>query len=84
MTENERRFVDMIVNLEKHVAEACQYMKTNFEVDSHYDADSMTLRLYVTNVNNALQLLAAREYLEREYPMLYCKLGSSHVTGENE
>ena len=39
-------------------------MKTNFDVDSQYDAATTTLRLYVKNVNNALQVLAAREYLE--------------------
>ena len=43
MTENERCFVDMIVNLVKHVTEACEYIKTNFDVDSRYDAKKMTL-----------------------------------------
>ena len=84
MTENERRFADMIVNLEKYVAEVREYIKTNFDVDSHYDASTLTLRLYVTNVNNALQVLAAGEYLEINYPVLYCMLDSSCNDNDNE
>lgn len=84
MTENERRFADMIVNLEKYVAEVREYIKTNFDVDSHYDASTLTLRLYVTNVNNALQILAAREYVEREYPELEWILDSAREVKENE
>lgn len=84
MTENERRLADMIVNLEKYVAEACEYMKTNFDVDSWYDDATKTLHLYVKNVNNALQVLAAREYLEREHPVLFCMLDSSRNDNDNE
>lgn len=74
----------MIVNLEKYVAEVREYIKTNFDVDSHYDASTLTLRLYVTNVNNALQILAAREYVEREYPELEWILDSAREVKENE
>ena len=84
MTENERRRAHLIVNLEKHVAEACEYMKTNFDVDSQYDAATTTLRLYVKNVNNALQVLAAREYLARAHPVLFCMLDSSCNDNDNE
>lgn len=84
MTENERRFVDMIVNLEKYVAEACEYIKTNFDVDAHYDASTLTLRFYVKNMNNALQIIAAREYFEREYPDLFWVLDSARGLNENE
>lgn len=84
MTENERRFADMIVNLEKYVAEVREYIKTNFDVNSHYDASTLTLRLYVKNVNNAMQILAAREYFEREYPELEWILDSARGVNENE
>ena len=33
----------------------------NFGVSSEYDAEEGSLRLYVTNVNDALQILAAKE-----------------------
>lgn len=48
------------------------------------DAATTTLRLYVKNVNNALQVLAAREYLEREHPVLFCMLDSSCNDNDNE
>ncbi len=68
MTENERKLADLIVNYDKHIASAQAYIKENFGVSSEYNAKEGSLRLYVTNVNNALQILAAREYLEENFP----------------
>lgn len=68
MTENERMLADLFVNDDKHVASAQEYIKENFEVSSEYNAKESSLRLYVTNVNNALQILAAKEYLEERFP----------------
>lgn len=68
MTENERKLADLIVNYDKHIASAQAYIKENFGVSSEYNAKESSLRLYVTNVNNALQILAAREYLEERFP----------------
>ena len=67
MTENERKFADLIVNYDKHIVSAQEYIKENFGVSSEYNAKESSLRLYVTNVNNALQILAAREYLEERF-----------------
>lgn len=67
MTENERKLADLIVNDDKHIASAQEYIKENFEVSSEYNAKESSLRLYVTNVNNALQILAAKEYLEERF-----------------
>lgn len=33
-----------------------------------------SLRLYVTNVNDALQILAAKEYLDDRLPSVFVKL----------
>lgn len=68
MTEYERKLADLFVNYNKHIASAQEYIKDNFEVSSEYNAKESSLRLYVTNVNNALQILAAREYLEERFP----------------
>lgn len=67
MTENERKLADLIVNYDKHIASAQEYIKENFGVSSEYNAKESSLRLYVTNVNNALQILAAREYIEESF-----------------
>ncbi len=68
MTGNERMLADLIVNYDKHIASAQEYIKENFEVSSEYNAKESSLRLYVTNINNALQILAAKEYLEERFP----------------
>ncbi len=68
MTENERSFADLIVNYDRHIADAQEYIKENFGVLSDFNAIDSSLRLYVTNVNDALQILAAREYLENRFP----------------
>lgn len=68
MTENEGKLADLFVNYNKHIASAQEYIKENFEVSSEYNAKESSLRLYVTNVNNALQILAAKEYLEERFP----------------
>ena len=54
----------MIVNYDRHISDAQEYIKENFGVSSEYDAEEGSLRLYVTNVNDALQILAAKEYLD--------------------
>lgn len=68
MTGNERMLADLIVNYDKHIASAQEYIKENFEVSSEYNAKENSLCLYVTNINNALQILAAKEYLEERFP----------------
>lgn len=68
MTESERKLADLFVNYDKHIASAQEYIKENFEVSSEYNAKENSLRLYVTNVNKALQILAAKEYLEERFP----------------
>ena len=74
MTENEKNLVDLIVNYDRHISDAQEYIKENFGVSSEYDAEEGSLRLYVTNVNDALQILAAKEYLDDRLPTVFIKL----------
>lgn len=64
MTSNERKFADLMVNYDKKILDARNYIKENFGVDSTYDASEGKLNLYTNNVNEALQIMAAKEYLE--------------------
>ena len=73
MTENEWKLADLIVNYDRHISDAQEYIKENFGVSSEYDAEEGSLRLYVTNVNDALQILAAKEYLEDRLPVVLVK-----------
>ena len=74
MTENEKNLVDLIVNYDRHISDAQEYIKENFGVSSEYDAEEGSLRLYVTNVNDALQILAAKEYLDDRLPSVFVNL----------
>ena len=74
MTENEWKLADLIVNYDRHISDAQEYIKENFGVSSEYEAEKGSLRLYVTNVNDALQILAAKEYLDDRLPTVFVKL----------
>lgn len=67
MTTNEAKFADIIVNYDKRVAEARDYIKTNFGVSSEYVEEEGMLHIYTDNINESLQLLAAKEYLENTF-----------------
>ena len=67
MTENEAKLADLIVNFDQRVYEAIQYIKENFGVSSEYNDEEQSLRLNTTNVNESLQILAAKEYLENTF-----------------
>lgn len=67
MTANEAKLVHIITNLDKQVAEARQYIKENFNVESKYNDEERKLDLYVNNVNESLQLMAAKEYIENTF-----------------
>ena len=66
MTNNEAKLADIIVNYDQRVLEARNYIKENFGVSSEYD-DNGVLNIYTENVNESLQLLAAKEYLENTF-----------------
>ena len=67
MTTNEAKLADIIVNYDQRVAEARDYIKTNFGVSSEYVEEEGMLRIYTENVNESLQLMAAKEYLENAF-----------------
>ena len=67
MTTNEAKFADIIVNYDQRVAEARDYIKTNFGVSSEYIEEEGMLNIYTDNIDESLQLLAAKEYLENTF-----------------
>lgn len=64
MTLNEAKFADSIVNYDQRISEVREYIKENFGVSSNFDDEECALELYTENVNEALQLMAAKEYIE--------------------
>ena len=68
MTSNEAKFADLIVNYDKKLVECREYIKENFGIDSTYDEENQKLNLFTRNVNEELQLMAAKEYVESIFP----------------
>ena len=67
MNQDEYRFVKNIVKLKENVDKAIEYIKENFGVKGVYDEENGILNLFVSNVNEGLQLLAAKEYIDNNF-----------------
>jgi len=61
--ENERRFVESIVEHIPNVAKVQQYIKENYNIDSYYDEDNETLHLVAPSINESMGLASAKEYV---------------------
>lgn len=66
--ENERNYVNTLVNHLPNVAKAQKYLKEHYGLYSEYDEEENTLYLQKSsNVNESLQLVSAKEYLEETF-----------------
>jgi hypothetical protein len=65
MAYNEQILAEKIVNLHKNVKEAQEYIKKNFNIESSYNEDEQQLNLWTSNINESLQLVAAKDYINR-------------------
>ena len=64
MNNNEYLFAKSIVNLDENINRTMEYIKENFNVSSTYDEENNKMNLWVENVNEGLQLIAAKQYIE--------------------
>lgn len=62
--ENEKKFVESLVNHLSRVAKVQDYLKENYNVCSYYDEDTETLHLVANEINEGLDLSAAKDYVE--------------------
>ena len=60
-------YLDNIINNDVYVARAQEYIKENYGVSSQYDKDTSTIYLYTTNINESLNVVAAKEYILEEF-----------------
>ena len=67
MNQDEYRFAKNIVKLKENVDKAIEYIKENFGVKGVYDEENGILNLFISNVNEGLQLLAAKEYIDNNF-----------------
>lgn len=66
--DNEKSFVKKVVDFECNVIKAQDYIKENFGIDSEFNPETLELKLVQNSVNEALQLVSAKDYLENELP----------------
>ena len=64
MTTNERDFVESIINHRLNISKSQDYIAENFHVCSEFDENDNLLYIWSKNVNESLQILAAKNYIE--------------------
>lgn len=64
MNDNETRFVEDIVNYESNIKNILAYIKENYQIDGEFNEENYTVKLTCPNVDNALMLAQAKEYIE--------------------
>lgn len=62
--DNEKLFVEALMNHLSRVAKTQEYLKENYNVSSYYDEDTETLHLVANGINEGLDLSAAKDYVE--------------------
>ena len=64
--ENVKHFVESFVKFDENVKAAQEYIKETYKIDSTYSDDDDTIYIWTENLNENLNLAAAREYIEQE------------------
>ena len=64
MSSAELKFAEKIVNFSENLENVQTYIKENFNVDSQFNEDEMTLNIWSISSNNSLQILAAKQYID--------------------
>lgn len=64
--ENVKHFVESFVKFDENVKAAQEYIKETYNIDSTYSDDDDTIYIWTENLNENLNLAAAREYIEQE------------------
>lgn len=64
MINNEKRFIESIINFEANVYKQLDFIKEQYGIDGVFDEDNNTIKLVNEGRNNGLKLAAAKEYIE--------------------
>lgn len=65
--ENEKKFIENLINHVANVAKAQAYIKENYGVNSYYDEETETLHLVGNLINEGLNLASARDYVRDQF-----------------
>ncbi len=61
--DNEKNLVVSFHDLESNINKAQEYIKENYHIESEYDSEEDILYIWSNNVNESLNLGAAKEYV---------------------
>ena len=64
--ENVKHFVESFVKFDENVKAAQEYIKETYNIYSTYSDEDDTIYIWTENLNENLNLAAAREYIEQE------------------
>lgn len=67
LTENDKEFIKTVVDYEPNIKKAQKYIKENYNIDSIFNEETLELELIANSVNESLNILAAREYLNEKF-----------------
>ena len=62
--ENEKILVETFLGLNDNISKAQQYIKENYHINSEYSEKDDILYIWSSNVNESLNLAAAKEYIQ--------------------
>jgi len=63
---NEQLLIDKILNIHENIKSIQNYIKENYNIDSEYDSEDNMIYLWSKNVNESLNLAAAKEHILNE------------------
>jgi hypothetical protein len=66
MYENEKQALESLLNFKSNLNKAQQHIRETYNVECEYDDVDNTLYIYTDNVNEALNVASAREYVDSE------------------
>lgn len=65
--ENEKKFIESLINHVANVAKVQEYIKENYGLQSFYDEENETLHLVIENLNENISTLAeAKDYVNSQ------------------
>ena len=63
INENDIRFIKKIIDIDSNILKCQNYIKENYNIDSIFYPETLSIRLICNNLNESLNLLAAKEYI---------------------
>lgn len=64
---NLKKFALSIINFESDLAKLQAYIKENFNTESEFEDETDTLFIWNENINESVQLVAAKEYIANNF-----------------